>query len=145
MWRQCQETERATIRGVCDITGVDYGLLKAWCHRNDIAPKGYRKNLDGRRRTRLFGVVECVAIAYAFKWRTLGYAPIVCRTVVEFITSFSEEELLAEFAAGRTCLIPYTFAPSQLQEKHCEAMEAFDLTPIYAQVKLRMRDSIATS
>lgn len=137
MWRVCTKSERATAQGVSDITGVDYRLLKGWCDRDIVVVNNHKRLEKGRGKTRLFSVIDIVAIAYAFHWRQLGYAPNVAKVLVESITRFTEEKLLAEFDAGRSCLIPFT---SALVERHSEDMAKFDLRPFYDLVKSKFRE-----
>ena len=61
---------------------------------------------EGRGNHRKFSVVQAVALKYAKNWAAERASLLLVRGIVEFLTSFTEEELLAEFEAGRKILIP---------------------------------------
>ncbi|MBI2480721.1 MAG: hypothetical protein HYV60_19465 [Planctomycetia bacterium] len=79
-----------------------YQTLNTWIKRGYIKPI---KGAGGTGHHRVFSIVDVVAIAAGRGLRDNGYEPGVANGVTAIIQGMSEEKLLAEFKAGRTCLM----------------------------------------
>jgi len=78
-------------------------------------------------------------------WWKLGYSNVVFTAIHDFLSQFTEEQLLAEFEAGRRCLIPNTSSPMTLLPLYDDAMHILNLDPVYAKVKSYMARHTGTA
>jgi hypothetical protein len=127
---------------VAKVGPVPMQIVNQWC-ADGTAP--HAQPGSGQGRHRLFTPVQVVALIYGFFWRTAGEADMrwVAR-VIEFVAGQSEEHLLAEFAEGRTFVLPFINATGLVDPKDIEKALGRPLPPVldleqtYRQVRERL-------
>jgi DNA-binding transcriptional MerR regulator len=97
---------------ILEVTGLTPKQLQIWCEVGVVQPQGGNGRGDHRR----FTVMQTLALSYARLWSMSGATTPLLRSVVEFITGFTEDELLAEFKAGRKLLIVVPGGKASLQK-----------------------------
>lgn len=98
---------------------------------------------EGTGRFCLFSVPDAVGIAFALRWANLGYSAKLAEAILEAVSAYSEDELLAEFKAGRTHLIPDPDGPMKLRRWPAdrESGDVFDVQATYRKVRTMIDDA----
>ncbi len=122
---------RLTSGDMCELLDVNTCRFQNWCNEGFIRSANNGKGLGSQRE---FTVVHLVALMYGLQFIEFGYTWSLVRPIVDFITSFSEKQLKAEFKAGRVIFIPLPGkAPLELakipNDGHC--YDAINLELVY--------------
>lgn len=79
-----------------------YTTLNNWIRRGVITPL---RDAEGTGHHRVFSLIDTLALAAGHGLTGNGYSSKVAREVTAIIQAMTEEELLKNFAKGKTCLM----------------------------------------
>lgn len=120
-----------TTADVLEVTGLTPKQLRVWIEAGVIRPQGG----EGTGNFRRFSVVQTLALSHARVWALAGASTPLLRSVVEYLTGFTEKALLAEFRAGRKLLIVVPGANPTLRRYRPDDPFEYWLLDIEAQYK----------
>ncbi len=123
---------------VLKLTSASPKTLRNLCESGVLIPV---QGGEGRGHFRFFTIPQVVAIGYAGRWGAMGYSHVLIKRIVSFLCDFTEEKLLAEFAAGRKYLLPMGDLPLKLEKwPRAKHNEPFDVEQVYHYVKHMIRE-----
>lgn len=119
-----------TITDVADSTGYTPKQLRNLCESGVLIPE---EGGDGKGYHRIFSTMQVTALAYARQW---AFSRDLVEAAFDTILDLSESELVSNFDAGRTHLIPTLENRMVLTEWPGDVSDGalFDLRRVYRQV-----------
>lgn len=94
---------KMTIGDLSKATGFSPKQIRSMCKSGVLLPEPSGKK-KGTGHFLVFGFMHAVSLHYLFRWPG-QISKDAIEGVLEFITEFTEDEMLAEFEAGRTHMI----------------------------------------
>jgi hypothetical protein len=86
------------------VSGLPFSTIDLWCRNGTFRPLVLGRGAAGHYRR--FSAMHALAAYVARRWREAGFGPPLVALAARHVPAWTEQELLADFAAGRTVLLP---------------------------------------
>lgn len=127
---------RLSTGDVTELSGIPANTLSEWVAAGLLKPV---EGGDGKGRHRRWSVAQAVALTFAAEWRRWGAGPAVLRPLITNLARMTDEQMLAEFDAGRTHLVQLPDGTFIEPVGRFIDMDRYDMSRVYREVTERIR------